>query len=318
MKKASIYLGILTLAMGMFLTGCGKNSNENGDIGDESETVVIGEETEGEELSSETEEAVQTFSGDWDAVEEYGYPPFWLKYADLGSLEEKDISDVVLYDTFACGEDLAEILTHYKHFDVWPFSGARLLEATDYEDLLNNTEIMIEPNDHVKIYAQVESEDDYNNSKDIFLYNLTDTDITLAEAIANNEFYIDFPSGESGDYCYTDQALGMEYNVSEYRTNMTEIMNILGKPTSVYEGYTSLLYTDREGEEEDFATTVQKGGGNITYHIVYDKGDYIICLRVLELHNNTAHRGYSKLAYYTPGVFDYKEVVDESEIYEFE
>lgn len=71
---------------------------------------------QGQTSGGESDEQGQVleFSGDWDAVEEAGYPPFWLKYANLGALEEKDLSDLMFYDKFAFGASLEEMLSSYN------------------------------------------------------------------------------------------------------------------------------------------------------------------------------------------------------------
>lgn len=233
------------------------------------------------------------FTGDWNIVEEGGFPPFWFKYANLGALEEKDFSDLMFYDKFAFGASLEEMISSYNDFSIFDYyspndsgfpsnvSGLNSLE--EFKEWATTN--MIRAGQH---YNSLElwcytAEDDYSDKMKVQIYNLTDSEVTVWECIQNGQFFW-------GNCGYADEngfrELGVPYNGGDSVDNreaLTELVEILGKPSMVANcGNGFLSWVDRD-EDEEFDETVSLGGGQIGYTLVYDRGDYILQIRVSEL-----------------------------------
>lgn len=97
----------------------------------------------------------------------------------------------------------------------------------------------------------------------------------------------------------------MPYSGKDNREALTELVEILGKPSVVANcGNSALSYVDRE-EDEEFAETVSLGGGQITYYLVYERGDYILELRVIETNINNYYTSDCRFMYLTREVYEY-------------
>lgn len=310
MKKKWKKLGIMALTMSLLLSGCsngGTNSNDSNSSGGTSEFLTDSEVSAFED----TETAKEAFSGDWEAEEEYGYSPFWLKYADFGSMEEKDFSDVMFFNKFSFGTDLMGILSGYSSFDVFDAYGSGLLKQSSLEDILNYTKEMVSPNQYVHIYT---------SDMSLKVYNLTDSPITIKECIQNNQFILD--SSEYGGFSTANKILGFDFTKEEFRAGMADVMGILGKPTQVYYRHNSSVNTDRSGEES-FDDTVKIGGGWLIYQLLYDKGEYLLCIEISEDNYFGKYGGEADLVYITKDLYTYLNttssgyIVKEENVYEY-
>lgn len=233
---------------------------------DEQEQPLISEdEQEQPPVSDDAQE--QEPSVDWYAAEENGCLPFYLKYADFGSLEEKDFSGLMINDTFPYDASLEEILPLYHyHFilstgEEYDFTTGQTGYADDH---------MLDVYEMVAINCYTE-EGNYDDDIRVEIYNLSDSEATLWECIENEWFILDAGNCMLG----TTFELG-----DDKREELAKLVGILGKPTMVT--YDSNYWKDLRDGEETFAETVSIGGGWIYYNIVYIEGDHILSLRISE------------------------------------
>ena len=242
--------------------------------------------------SNDAQGQTSEFSGDWDMVEESGCPPFWFKYANLGALEEKDLSDVMMYDKFAFGASLEEMISSYNFFYIYEYFSPNddgfktyapaLNSLEEFKEWANTNTIGAGSHKSLEIWCYTE-EDDYSDQMKVSIYNLAGSEVTIWECIQNDQFCV-------GNCGYADEngfrELGVPYNDGDSVDNrkaLTELMEVLGKPSVVADcSNGALSYVDRE-EDEEFAETVSLGGGRIEYNLVYDRGDYILEIKVSEL-----------------------------------
>ncbi len=236
---------------------------------EEPEEIPVSEDTPEQPPESEEEpEQEQEPSVDWYAAEENGCLPFYLKYADLGSLEENDFSSLMINDTFAYGASLEEILPlyHYQFIldtgEEYDFTTGQTGYADDHT---------LDAYETVTIGCYTE-EGNYDDDIRVEIFNLSDSEATLRECIENDWFICD------ADNCM----LGTRFELGDdKREELARLVGILGKPTMVT--YESNSWKDlRDVEEETFAETVSKGGGWIYYNLVYIEGDHILSLRIGE------------------------------------
>ncbi len=303
--KVKIAIGAVVAAVvgvGAFVLIKNNKSDETSDSKTATDMVehnVGNEMADTEEPTADTQEERTEFSGNWDTTEEYGYPPFWLKYANLGALEEKDLSDVMLDDKFTFGTNLKDMFASYNYYVFNTFLGKRI-ETNSLDDVMNYSDELIEPGDCWNIFLY-EEEGSSAYDIEIEVYNLTDSPLTLGECIENNQFVLYQMNG----YEYRGyDILNVKYEKDEIRTGLPLVMDILGKPTAVYAHSNSASYTDREGQDEEFADTVQKGGGTINYDLLYDKGDYMLDVTVLEMYISNTYYGSYTMKYFTRGAYE--------------
>ena len=303
--KVKIAIGVVVAAVvgvGAFVLIKNSKSDEASDSKTATDMVEhnVGTEIANvEESTADTQEETTEFSGDWETPEEYGYPPFWLKYANLGALEEKDLSDVMFYDKFTFGTKLKDMFASYNYYWFNTFLGKHI-ETSSLDEVMNYSDELIEPGKYWTIYLQ-EDKEDSNHDIIIDVYNLTDSPLTLGECIENNQFVL----YEMNGYEYRGyDILNVEYEKDEIRTGLPLVMDILGKPTAVYASDNSTSYTDREGQDEEFADTVQKGGGRLMYDLFYDKGEYMLNIIVSEMYISNTYRGSYTVTYFTKGVYE--------------
>lgn len=309
--KVKLAIGVAALAVvgvGVVAILGGKKDDGNKSTEDVNIDIEhVGEYVESSESDEVEEPEVpesKEFSGDWTVEEEYGYTPFWLKYSGLSALEDKDMSSLQVYNSFNCGEDLNVALARFNYFVLYDETGSRLYEGAGYDALLEYSGTfhsgadlpMIQPSgsswDEVIICAQ-ESEDRESNMVEFYVINSTDKEVTLKDCIENGEFYT-----EAYNIAYMYD-MGTDY--ANFRTEMSETINMFGKPTGLYATRNMLMNTDREESEETFEETVEKGGGMLIYSLIYDEGDYLIRLEFSETNYYGKYEGYAKLSYYTPG-----------------
>lgn len=238
-------------------------------------------------VSEDTPEQASVSSVDWYAVEDYGCLPFYLKYADLGSLEENDFSSLMINDTFAYGASLEEILPSYQYILVdgeeCDFSTGQTGYADDHT---------LGANEMVELDCYTE-EGNYNNNITIAICNLSDSEATIRECIENDWFICNAENDMLGTLLDLDK-----------REELAKLVGILGKPTMVT--YDSNSWWEvRDEEEETFAETVSKGGGYINYNIVYIKGDHILSLNIAESNTPAGVDTWVYLLYLTQDVYDY-------------
>lgn len=261
MKKIKYLLLICALVIG--LVACSGSTNET-NITDDSEEVIsmeASEEVESEESSVEEE----SFCGDWEVVEEWGKTPFWLKYGLQGQ-EVKDLSQTTLFGCMTPGATVEEILTsgEYTYFRVYP-SWQDKIETSDVNEILNlQTEYPIKPGDSVKISMHRTQEDVY--FIDMTVYNITDTELSVSEVLANNQYYIE----EYHEGYYIDEFnaerpdLVFNLKCPFDRTYLIQMTDIIGKPDIIYTG-------EIDGSLEDFQEQIKTGEGIPYYTMVYEE-----------------------------------------------
>ncbi len=263
MKKIKYIL--LACIIATFIAGCSDATEEitSEDAGN-SEIVEDGssEETvDSEEIVSEEE----AFCGDWEVVEEWGKTPFWLKYGLQGQ-EVKDLSQTTLFGCMTPGATVEEILSsgEYNYFRVYP-SWQDKVETTDVNEILNlQTEYPINPGDSVKISMFRTEEEVY--FIDMIVYNLTDSELSVSEVLANNQYYIE----ECHDGYYIDEFnaerpdLIFNLEGSFDRTYLIQMTDILGRPDIVYTGITA-------DSLEEFQEKIKTGEGIPCYSMVYEE-----------------------------------------------
>lgn len=250
-----------------------------------------GEEAQDMEIVEDEQEQEQESSVDWYAAEENGCLPFYLKYADLGSLEENDFSGLMINDTFPYGASLEEILPlyHYQFIldtgEEYDFTTGQTGYADDHT---------LDAYETVTIDCYTE-EGNYDDDIRVEIFNLSDSEATIRECIENDWFICN-----AGD-CM----LGTRFELGDdKREELARLVGILGKPTRVT--YESNSWKDlRDDEEETFAETVSKGGGWIYYNIVYIKGDHILSLRISESNTPQGVITWLDSLYLTQDFYDY-------------
>ncbi|MCM1082345.1 MAG: sigma-70 family RNA polymerase sigma factor [Clostridium sp.] len=308
--KVKIAIGAVAAAVvgvGIFALVKNNKSDEAVDSGvtTEMEEQLVDTKITDTEEETDTTQAVAEFSGNWEEEEEYGYPPFWLKYADLGSYEEKDFGSLMFWDKFAFGASLEDMIMSYHYFSCKPPLEDRI-ETYSFDDILNYTDKKVSSGESWSVWVY-EDKDVYNKCMMIDVYNMTDESLTLKECIENNQFvYVD----NVGYSPFT------EYNENKIREELPHVMEILGKPSKVYAIMNTTAFTDREGQQEEFADTVQMGGGTIVYSLFYDRGDYVLDLTVTEA-CSSMYGGSVTIRYGTKEAYDYSENTDYP-LYEFE
>ncbi|MDE6024612.1 MAG: sigma-70 family RNA polymerase sigma factor [Lachnospiraceae bacterium] len=319
--KVKIAIGAVVAAVvgvGAFVLIKNSKSDEASDsktATDMLEHSVDTEIADTEEPTADTKEETTEFSGDWDTTEEYGYSPFWLKYANLGALEEKDLSDVMFYDKFTFGTELKDMFASYNYYWFNTFLGEHI-ETNSLNDVMNYSDELISPGKYWTIWLY-EEKDNYDHYIKIDVYNLTDSPLTLGECIENNQFVYESDLEHEGY-----EVLNVEYKKNEIRTGLPLVMDLLGKPTKVYAERNFTNFSDREGQDEEFADTVQKGGGQIYYNLLYDKGEYMLDINVSEANTGNAYIGMCSVMYFTKGVYEYDKTIlglyDQYPEYDFE
>ena len=309
--KVKIAIGAVAMAVvgvGIFALVKNNKSDETVDSGvtAEMEEQLVDTKITDTEEETDTMQAVAEFSGNWEDEEEYGYPPFWLKYADLGSYEEKDFGSLMFWDKFAFGASLEDMMKSYNYYSCNTFLG-HSIDTDSFDELVSYTDELVSPKHYWSIWLY-EAEDVHDKCMHIYVYNMTGEELTLKECIENNQF-VDQTIGGVGYGAF------MEYDEDNLREDLTQLMELLGKPTKVYARINATGYTDREGEEE-FADTVQMGGGSISYGLFYDRGDYVLELIVMEMRMGS-YSGHVQIRYGTKEAYDYSENTDYP-LYEFE
>ena len=317
--KVKIAIGVVVAAVvgvGAFVLIKNNKSDEASDSKTATDMVEHSVDTEmadTEDPATDTQEEITEFSGDWKEKEEYGYSPFWLKYANLGALEEKDLSDVMFYDKFTFGTNLKDMFASYNYYYFNTFLGEHI-ETSSLDEVMNYSDELISSGSYWSIWLQ-EEEEDSDHDINIYVYNLTDSPLTLGECIENNQFVYESSFDHTGY-----EILNVEYEKDEIRTGLSLVMDILGKPTKVYVQGNSIP-TERKEQDEEFADTVQRGGGQLIYDLFYDKGDYMLDICVIET-NSAMYKGSCKVMYFTKGVYEYDKTIlglyDKFPEYEFE
>lgn len=295
-----------------------EQTSGGGDAQEQASGHGAGDDAQGQTAENEdADDEQEQFSGDWDTVEESGYPPFFLKYG-LRGLEEKDLSGVMLYDQFAFGTSLEEMVSSYQYYVIrnyYEYNGGYTPE--EFMELAATAKLSA--GDMFTLDCYVE-QGNYDTNMQFDIYNTTGSGATFWECIENGQFYYESDYGKE-----LFQVFDLPYisgDLADNREALAELMGILGKPSVVSDcrnGY--LSHVDRD-EEEEFAETVSLGGGQISYDLVYDRGDYILQISVNETcfgSNNVS----GKLQYFTRDMYEEEDFYRFSEIeikdvYDFE
>ncbi|MDE6744630.1 MAG: sigma-70 family RNA polymerase sigma factor [Lachnospiraceae bacterium] len=272
------------------------------------------DQVSGSGAGDDTQGQVVEFSGDWDMIEESGYPPFWFKYANLGMLEEMDFSNLMFYDKFAFGTSLEEMISSYNNFSIHEYCSPNdsgfityvpaLNSLEEFKEWANTNTIGAGYYNSLDIWCYTE-EDNYSDQMKVQIYNLTDSEVTIWECIENGQFKYDANAAHGDAFA----VFGVPYNsgnLADNREALTELMEILGKPSMVANCRNSQLsYVDRE-EDEEFSETVSLGGGTISYRLVYDRGDYILQIPVVEIAVGGSYSSTTCIVtYLTKDVYEY-------------
>ena len=280
MKKIKYLL--LVCAVAVCFAGCSGATEEitsedagNGEIVEETNSE---ETVDSEDVVSEEE----SFCGDWEVVEEWGKTPFWLKYGLQGQ-EVKDLSETTLFGCMTPGATVEEILSsgEYNYFYVSP-SWQDRVETSDVNEILNlQTEYPINPGDSVKISMYRSQEEVY--FIDMVVYNLTDSELSVSEVLANNQYYIE--EYHEGYYIdeFNAERPDLVFNLEGPfdRNYLIQMTDILGRPDIIYTGITA-------DSLEEFQEKIKTGEGIPCYSMVYeeDAGKLIVEPMESNLTNN--------------------------------
>lgn len=262
MKKIKYLL--LVCALASCLVSC---SDAEEITSENAGNIEIVEESSSEE-TVDLEEVVseeEAFCGDWEVVEEWGKTPFWLKYGLQGQ-EVKDLSQTTLFGCMTPGATVEEILSsgEYNYFYVYP-SWQDRVETSDVNEILNlQTEYPINPGDSVKISMYRSEEEVY--FIDMIVYNLTDSELSVSEVLANNQYYIE--EYHEGYYIdeFNAERPDLIFNLEGPfdRTYLIQMTDILGRPDIIYTGITA-------DSLESFQERIKTGDGIPCYSMVYEE-----------------------------------------------
>lgn len=122
------------------------------------------DQVSGSGAGDDTQGQVVEFSGDWDMVEESGYCPFWLKYANLGALGEKDLGDIMIFDKFTVGASLEEMISSYNYFRF--SAGSNIPDCNSLEEFMECATTNTMHYNSMNIWCYTEK-DDYSDSMTI-------------------------------------------------------------------------------------------------------------------------------------------------------
>ncbi|MCM1495402.1 MAG: hypothetical protein NC089_06340 [Bacteroides sp.] len=337
MRKKLKRMSVFILTMSLLLTGCSKGGDAKGNSSDDSGTETDSQAMQGSETGNGDKTQpladISEFSGDWEAAEEYGYPPFWLKYADFESVEEKDVSDVMLCDTFLIGTALTDILAAYSSFEFFYYDEEDIIiDTNQLEDILDNSDIMIKMDALFRITAYPDEERTQEREIAIEVYNHTGSEASIGACIQDNQFEIYFDGDEVE---YINGILGVDFDSKDFRTGIEEVLEIIGRPDRVYSNFYSNDGTDREGTcveiedildqdepninaavHEEFLNVLQKGGGTLSYDLVYEREGVVFVINVneycydVEGYDRISYRGHSRMEYWSTWEL-YEEMNDE-------
>ncbi len=299
--KKKIIAGVIALAVvgtgaAVIINTSSKKDKEEPETTIEEVEEVGDEVTESAEVKDTeeavTEEIVSEFSGDWEKEEEYGYSPFWLKYANLASYGTKDLDSVVFYDKFTATNTLDEIYS-MDEFCYFCYEGEY---HNSYEEMLN-AGYTLAAGEYISMSAYV-SPDRIGDNVHVELYNMTDVELSLKECIDNNS-YIMF-DGFSVDQII----LGEEKKGTEFRSWAGDMANILGTPDYMCCYTNVIMNTDRKGTDEAFMETVEYGGGTIVYSLIYERENYVIGIECSESNYFGNYEGDAGIKIWTRDVFE--------------
>lgn len=312
MKKKLVVFALVAAMCGCMLTGCGKEDAAGGDGGSES----VGETSA---VAVADEEEVAEFSGDYTQEEKWGYTPFFLKYG-FRNAEKKDLSDVVVFDCAQQGKTLEEVLRS-EGFVSYELDGQNAeLETTNIDDIINydSTWTM---SGHSRAEINMYRED--GTYVEVAVYNITTEPMTMAECIAASQFYVGDNSDISDEYSGRNAFdLGDEYSIAY----LEQLVEMLGKLDSLHQQTNIIMNTDRKDEEESFAETVQKGGGILSYDLIYQMEGSKLFVSISEYNMYGDYSvEYISVCYCTDDLYVYLRdetnsgaLVQEEDVYPFE
>lgn len=260
MKKRILLATMAVMMLGLTACGGDKKNDESATVSGNAEVT-----TEAEEGKEDSAKEDSSFSGDWNAVEEAGYKPFWLKYGPK-ALEKKDLSSVELYGCFTDGTNVKDIIYNPK------FTYYEIITGY-YDDIETDNLAEAIANDtntfgdgwvcDINLYEQKDGD-----CITVQIYSLASEAQTIAQCIEGNEYKIGDANQMSVNNT-SDVALGIPYGEKCDINTCIQVGELLGKPDKIYEAYRNLMLIDRDAEEETYAETVQRGGGFIGYIMMY-------------------------------------------------
>ncbi len=285
MKKRILLATMAVMMLGLTACGGDKKNDESATVSGNAEVT-----TEAEEGKEDSAKEDSSFSGDWNAVEEAGYKPFWLKYGPK-ALEKKDLSSVELYGCFTDGTSLKDILYNPK------FTYYEIVEGYSVEVETENLQETVASYD--KTYGSGHAcEINLYEQKDgphftVQIYNISGETCTLAQCIENNEFRVGDAS--QMEVCNQSEiALGIPYGEYCDINTYVAVGELLGKPDKIYGDYNNLMLIDRDNEEETFAETVQLGGGSIMYDMMYKMNRGMLFVSIGEANVDESYKKFEK------------------------
>ncbi len=314
---AVVGAGVVALVIG--LGNKDKNDNDDETTADNGVTTeaFLTDEDDTEEA---TEAPTSDFSGDWEAEEEHGYSPFWIKYANLASYGTMDIDSISLAGgMYNPSSTVTDILSKgWKVYNLYTATGSPVSTFNSYDELINYTgEIakgsnMIEPGVGGYTYASIritayENEDGTGHGVDLTIYNMTDSEVTLMQCIENNSY-------EMNGYMFDYLMLSEYKDKGTFRDWMSEVMPTFGTPDYACCLLNMNMNTDREGADETFEETIEYGGGSLVYNFYYYRDGYVFCIECSEQNYLGRYEGYATVKKWSQDVFDKYIKTD----YEFE
>ena len=300
----------LLMASMVVMAGCGsKNEDTPKTSGSDVNTTTT---TDNGNQDSGNTAAASTFSGDWEAEEESGFSPFFLKYG-LNGLEEKNIDDVVIDDAFKVSDitDLSKVLSGYNYFTAADYSTEIYVEGADaflnYDGEINSSatgdkNVMTGDMD---VYMFKNEPDEksrsYHGDLEIVVYNYTGEPLAWKDVIPLGVYRTGLNYGMDKER-YANVLLNIDPDAdpADFRNTMSDIVEVLGKPSHVYEEFSMHMNTGRDGEET-FEETCNLGGGNLNYVLVYEREGYTLEIEVTEKNYLGSYEGNAYLSFYTEG-----------------
>lgn len=313
MRKFTKFVSLALMGTMILCAGCGQ-TEKAGTTDSAQETSVENSKTnekatENEEASEDTSGAsaasADAFSGDWNEKEATGYSPFFLKYG-LQGVDVKNTDDVQMYGLFTLGqcEDLKSILSNFNYFVAKDIYVSRKYSSADElindESLFRGDQFMDEENnkigEDVDICCYLDDPDE--GGKLIITLNVVNTTgvhTDMKTLIATNSFRSEANMGFDHDSSISKSfQIGTGDN-DEFRADLAQVIDLMGKPDKIYKGMNTCMNTDRydknSDEKEAFEDTVANGGGMINYVLVYEKDNYNVEMTIVETNYHDKYKG---------------------------
>lgn len=277
--KAKIIAGIAGVAVVGGIAGVVILSNKD-DKKEDNTTTEIVQTDEKEENTEEVTETTQVEENDSSVVETE--KKFWLNTVEWG--EEKDLDGMTVFnDNLVMPITLESIDTmcapyYTNHID--NDDGQKKFDSIF--DIVTIDSAPTYQQDYVTIYMQ----EDLENDCGIFmieLYDYSGENITVNEIYENNWWYI-----ESYGYEVSEDIIGVSIPDYEERGDIAiadAFVDKYGKPSYILGLISTNMYSYREdeaGSDETFSDIANSNGGGISYMLVYERDEYVLCVEINE------------------------------------